>query len=632
MTLLFDTFQMLFCSLLFFILVSKREAVRELHALSTLQGGPIEVVLLDFMNPQEGEGEEQDVIQAGTADDPGYEKFEVHSDGHIVYQAVVPSPEVLAGAENSEGKPQFVDFTLKGDEAVAVFSKNSSHFLNVEVFYYKELRTLFLQLHKQCQTQPFFTLTLECVQEHARISTSQVLIPDTLAEHFYHKFHPFADQIPIVKKFQQDDHFIFANNLAFEVTIRLAHFADESEAGKLIDFSESTVVATLAGNSNIVLKPKRGQVFFISPSSADAQVSKSTAFVYPGELSFVSISASSNSEQPLALETEVLDEDRIRIFLSTVASSCADSVQDDEQIKECLGSKAAAPDGGVIVPSAIAVELFELLYGGLQYWRLCHHDSDTEPLGYVNFELGGGTPLNRTVLASVLHLDPLMMVVHELFSAEECRDFAAAKETSDIENLEMAVEFGGGVAGAVTKNRRTLTTHFHPNLEDSKHPATRLTKLAFELAVKASGFNVQPKGQEPFVWLHYLPGYYYKGHTDGASGDPHVREGDRVATSLTYCRVADEGGGTVFPNVKVKVTPKAGTMLFFTYNPDPKTLTEHAACPVLKGVKTTATQWYRENLNSNLTWQHVDGGMGKNKPGPGHKKKPPFVLKSRSEL
>jgi len=51
------------------------------------------------------------------------------------------------------------------------------------------------------------------------------------------------------------------------------------------------------------------------------------------------------------------------------------------------------------------------------------------------------------------------------------------------------------------------------------------------------------EGQEPVNFLHYIKGFEYKPHTDGGEKRP----GGRVATTLIYCEVAEEGGGTVFP-------------------------------------------------------------------------------------
>ena len=75
------------------------------------------------------------------------------------------------------------------------------------------------------------------------------------------------------------------------------------------------------------------------------------------------------------------------------------------------------------------------------------------------------------------------------------------------------------------------------------------------------------------------------------------------SVNLSSGRVADLGGGTVFPLDGLKLTPKTGMMLLFAYNPDPTGVTQHAACPVLEGTKMTATQWYREGVSHAKNWE-----------------------------
>mmetsp|Transcript_45890 Transcript_45890/g.87592 ORF Transcript_45890/g.87592 Transcript_45890/m.87592 type:complete len:206 (+) Transcript_45890:740-1357(+) len=90
--------------------------------------------------------------------------------------------------------------------------------------------------------------------------------------------------------------------------------------------------------------------------------------------------------------------------------------------------------------------------------------------------------------------------------------------------------------------------------------------------------------------------------------------GQRVATVLMYLSDVEEGGETVFPNSHnwihperarldmspcgkrgVAVKPSVGdALLFWGVLPDTKTIDKasmHAGCPVLRGVKWTATKW-----------------------------------------
>merc|ERR1712183_197870 len=145
-----------------------------------------------------------------------------------------------------------------------------------------------------------------------------------------------------------------------------------------------------------------------------------------------------------------------------------------------------------------------------------------------------------------------------------------------------------------------------PDLEDPDSVLTQVARRFFELAQGATQFNVNLEGQEPVNWLYYKPGYEYRPHCDGACGASKISVGKRVASSLLYCTAAADGGGTVFPKDHLKFQPSPGSFLLFTYNPDPTGLSLHAACPVLRGEKSTATQWYREGVSEEKNWDQFE--------------------------
>ncbi len=59
----------------------------------------------------------------------------------------------------------------------------------------------------------------------------------------------------------------------------------------------------------------------------------------------------------------------------------------------------------------------------------------------------------------------------------------------------------------------------------------------------------------------------------------------------------EEGGETIFPQVKISVKPKKGAAIIWWNSIngtlDPASL--HGGSPVLKGTKYVAVQWLREN-------------------------------------
>eukprot|EP00746_Dinoflagellata_sp_MGD_P133551 gnl/MRDRNA2_/MRDRNA2_67268_c0_seq2.p1 gnl/MRDRNA2_/MRDRNA2_67268_c0~~gnl/MRDRNA2_/MRDRNA2_67268_c0_seq2.p1 ORF type:complete len:181 (+),score=13.53 gnl/MRDRNA2_/MRDRNA2_67268_c0_seq2:32-574(+) len=162
------------------------------------------------------------------------------------------------------------------------------------------------------------------------------------------------------------------------------------------------------------------------------------------------------------------------------------------------------------------------------------------------------------------------------------------------------------MGGSRSRNRRTLSKNMYPG--EPEHIVTKVSDRFFEIARKTTGYELHLDGQEPINWLYYMPGFEYRPHCDGGCGQVKIPYGDRVATTLVYCTTASKGGGTVFPNDGLKLEPNPGMMLLFTYNPDPQRLSWHSACPVLKGSKSTATQWYREGVSAELNWEDVTKG------------------------
>merc|ERR1712008_180905 len=197
--------------------------------------------------------------------------------------------------------------------------------------------------------------------------------------------------------------------------------------------------------------------------------------------------------------------------------------------------------------------------------------------------------------------DPLVVAIPALASPEECKVLSSQAG----EDLTRATVGGVGQT-STSRARRTLTRNLFPDLGDDNSTLTRVATRFFEVARQATGYDLYPEGQEPVNWLFYKPGYEYRPHCDGMCGSSSVPKGKRVASSLLYCNVASDGGGTVFPPDNLKLEPEAGMFMLFTYNPDTHGVTEHAACPVLNGSKTTATQWYREGVSDEQPWDKFE--------------------------
>jgi hypothetical protein len=178
---------------------------------------------------------------------------------------------------------------------------------------------------------------------------------------------------------------------------------------------------------------------------------------------------------------------------------------------------------------------------------------------------------------------------------------------------------------------------------------------------------VEGEGQEPLNSVYYKNlDDQYRPHCDGQCHGGRYRKGERIATSLTYCAVADKGGYTMFSRTGLKVVPQIRQMLFFGYKlvrttpghasplaaqPNARTAdplrpvrscadatcavgcaarvrtqppavedgmplmdkghTEHTGCPLREGssAKWIATMWYREGMTAERGWEQFRGAF-----------------------
>lgn len=103
--------------------------------------------------------------------------------------------------------------------------------------------------------------------------------------------------------------------------------------------------------------------------------------------------------------------------------------------------------------------------------------------------------------------------------------------------------------------------------------------------------------------LRYEVGTEYKPHYDyfdpDSSGTSKLLErgGQRVGTLIIYLSEPEKGGGTVFPDVNLEVTPKRGNAVFFSYpQPHPSSKSLHGGKAVISGEKWIAVKWLRDTV------------------------------------
>ena len=155
----------------------------------------------------------------------------------------------------------------------------------------------------------------------------------------------------------------------------------------------------------------------------------------------------------------------------------------------------------------------------------------------------------------------------------------------------------------------------YPDFDDESDVVTQLARRKFAFAREVARYPeiVEGPGQEPVNAVYYKDnGDQYRPHCDGECSGGRYFLGTRLATGLSYCQVAEQGGYTLFTRTGLKVVPKPRQMLFFGYmfdganqgEPMDNGWTEHTGCPLRRGKKWIATMWYREGVTAERNWEY----------------------------
>lgn len=186
---------------------------------------------------------------------------------------------------------------------------------------------------------------------------------------------------------------------------------------------------------------------------------------------------------------------------------------------------------------------------------------------------------------------PAIAFVDGLLSAEECDEFVRLSAGQLVRST--TVDRASG-EGKIIEARSSEGTYFPLNANPF------IARLDRRIAAL---MNRPIENGEGLQILHYRTGGEYTPHFDYfPPSDPGSRVhlangGQRVATLIIYLNDVDDGGATVFPELKLTVGPKKGAAVYFEYcnrhgQVDPLTL--HGGLPVLRGEKWIATKWMRQ--------------------------------------
>ena len=206
--------------------------------------------------------------------------------------------------------------------------------------------------------------------------------------------------------------------------------------------------------------------------------------------------------------------------------------------------------------------------------------------------------------ASRIHL------IENFINDDECEAMAVAAAST----LHRATVADGKGGSRLSENRKAMQAGITVPWNNNDHPIARLSRRVYNYTEHVLHLGIDERGQEDLMSIQYFgrgaddpePDRYTP-HCDGdCTGMPH-KHGNRMATMVMYCRVADQGGHTNFRNAGVHIKSEPNNAIFFSYI-DPETLvmdtgfTEHSGCPVFEGEKKIVTQWIRLGVDDENPW------------------------------
>jgi len=154
---------------------------------------------------------------------------------------------------------------------------------------------------------------------------------------------------------------------------------------------------------------------------------------------------------------------------------------------------------------------------------------------------GGSAYEPRSFKVDVLRESPPVYLVNDFLTHEECEHMVNVT----VPRMGPSVVGGGGTSNY----RRSYSVNMAPNFDDQAHTVTRWARRKFSFAREVAGYEhvIEGDGQEPINAVYYKDyGDEYRPHCDGECNGGRYSMGTRVATSLSYCVTAGQGGFTVF--------------------------------------------------------------------------------------
>ena len=125
---------------------------------------------------------------------------------------------------------------------------------------------------------------------------------------------------------------------------------------------------------------------------------------------------------------------------------------------------------------------------------------------------------------------------------------------------------------------------FNKTMQSINDKCHNLISLALDNYKEIFKIDQEIKNTEPYTLLRYSGGEQYGFHYDGGTVSK------RSISVLIYLNDDYEGGEIEFPNFKLKIKPKAGTLILFSSN----YAYGHIAHPVTSGTKYVIVTWLHD--------------------------------------
>ncbi|KAK8765519.1 hypothetical protein V5799_031868 [Amblyomma americanum] len=219
----------------------------------------------------------------------------------------------------------------------------------------------------------------------------------------------------------------------------------------------------------------------------------------------------------------------------------------------------------------------------------------------------------RPLHVEVLNEDPRIGLVYNFLTKRHALALRKMAEPLLFRALVFNAVRRQTVSPVRTSKVAWLRDHEVPLVAQLSSAASAVTGMSFESSEELQVVNYGVGG-------HYSPhADYTRQHEQPSQEEMH--SGQRAATWLMYLSDVHRGGGTVFPDLGLKVEAKEGRALFwlnllpnpanggrFQHNPANRTRsvgnnrTTHGACPVLVGSKWIATKWLHELGQSRMPY------------------------------